>query len=435
MAAPVRHYSDFLIRTSSLIGLPYSGMTSDELTFLNSYFNQNIRTCWQAGNWQEVCPFGEARFSGNVLHYPNDLTKTSYWSLYNYTATANSVANPMDGRVTASKVLETSATGVTHALQQTVSFIPGATYQYSTYLRASGRTSLALEIYDGTNTYTSYFDLSAGTVTSSTLNLAQASTISQQANGFWLCTIFVTAATTASTGHVAVGNAIPADGDVTKGFYSWGELLIQTTLVAPNAFTIPFDQEGESTIDAVYQVYIDNPNAASYPRSQAYQYSRTGIVLIPSQGTTGSYYGTNPTLSSPIANPVWLYYRIAPNDYLGNAYSASAIYAVGDVMLFTNSTTSVQDFYTCAVVTTAGQSPTTTPNSWTVVSIPETFFQYTCFKSYADWLRQDGQFEKASNQDQLAQNEMDNQTDTQEREMRNVLPMVVTTHATSQARF
>ena len=96
-----KSYSDYLTRISDMIGLPSSGMTDAELGFLNSYFNTNIRGIWQANNWIDVCPYGEARFAGNSLHYTNDISKSSYWTVLNATATAEVIPNPLDGRMTA----------------------------------------------------------------------------------------------------------------------------------------------------------------------------------------------------------------------------------------------------------------------------------------------------------------------------------------------
>ena len=106
---PNRHYSDFLTRVGGNIGLSYTGMTSDELSWLNSYFNSNNYTIWTSNTWSDVCPYGEARFAGNTLHYTNDISQTTYWTTTAATVTPNSLANPADGRTTACTLNETSA--------------------------------------------------------------------------------------------------------------------------------------------------------------------------------------------------------------------------------------------------------------------------------------------------------------------------------------
>ena len=296
-----------------------------------------------------------------------------------------------------------------------------------------------MAVNDGATTHTCFFNLAAGTVGTSS-NVNSAPTISQQANGFWMCLVNFTASTSAGSGSVSIqtssdGSTLSYAGDSTKGAYLWGNVLQQTTFISPNTFLIPWAQEGEEEIESIFQIWLDNPLNAAYPRRQGYQIVKDGINLIATQGYNGSYYGASPSFVYPITNPVYIFYRKYPPTYVGSNYSDSATYSVGTTVLYTNPTTLVQDFYTCSTATTAGQSPVTNPGSWTLLPVYDTFFLFNCYKSYADWLRQDGQFDKAQAQDENAKLAQEAESFKVEREERNPLPMVVTTHGTTQARF
>lgn len=436
MAFKLTSYSAFLNKACALIGIPYDGMTVQEQTFLETYFNNQMGNIWSDSNWMDVCPYGEARFAGDLLTYPNDLTKSAYWSLTNYTATANAIANPADGKVSATKVLETSATNVTHSVVQNYTFIPNVSYQYSAYLRPINRNSISLEIYDGANTYTAFFDIQAGTVTSQTNNFAFSPSIVQQNNGFWLCTVYITSAATAGAGHVSTGSSVSYNGDPTKGFYSWGQVLLQTSFADPSLINIPYAQIGENEIDVVFQVWRDSPIGALNPRPQGYTLNPDNIQIIGPFGyaTYGIYYSAFPNGYAPSQFPVYLYYRKEMPDYSGNDYDATLAYAVDDQILFTDSK-SVMNFWKCNTVTTAGQSPDTNPEKWDLLEIPAMFLMFAVYGAFADWLRMDGQLDKASAMDAIAQSYQDQEADKAERQEGWVMPIKISTHVTSQPRI
>lgn len=60
------------------------------------------------------------------------------------------------------------------------------------------------------------------------------------------------------------------------------------------------------------------------------------------------------------------------------------------------------DFYQCAVGTTAGQTPLTTPGSWRKVQIPAKWRQALSRLTYANLLKLDGQNDKAAEERQEA---------------------------------
>jgi len=157
-------YQNYLDTLGGIINwATYTGLPATQQTAIAQYYNNNANDGWIHNNWLSVCPNGEARFVGNLGQYPNNLANTTYWTATNLTATANSLANPADGRVTATKLLETVTNGVHNALQS-LTYIPGATYQITSYSRPIGGRYLYLSANDGVNTYYTFFDIVNGTV-------------------------------------------------------------------------------------------------------------------------------------------------------------------------------------------------------------------------------------------------------------------------------
>lgn len=411
-------------------------MTSDETGFLQQYLMDNLEEIWDRTNWIDICPYGEARFVGNVGIYPNDLTNSAWTATAVTASISTTIQNPADGRLTVSQLLETSATSA-HKAIETVTVTGSTSYQAQCWVRAIGGRYLYLYANDGTTTFYSYFDLING-VTLTSGNLNTSAIISQQNNGFYLCQIAFTTGTTASS--LTFGPQVSSDGttlsyagNTAKGLFIWGALLLQTSFANPASLTIPWDQTGENVIDALFEVWKNAPNTSTYPRRQGYELTPDGIQIVGPSGWSYGYYGYTPPQWYYGANPVFIYYRKTIPDYSGSAYSAASTYAVNDQILFTNSA-SVTNYWKCIVATSTGQSPDTTPASWSVVKINEPFFQYAVYAGFSSWLLQDGQFDKAEAMQNKAEGSLTTELDRQERQMGWIQPTIVSTHVTSQSR-
>ena len=188
-----------------------SRLTTELADTLNILFNSNVRQIWGAGNWPDLSIWGEARFAGDLLTYPNDLSQTSVWTATNLTVTANSIANPADNRVTANKIMETSATGL-HAYNQTVTAFPNTNYQASVYARPNGRNYIALNVVDGAGGALVFFDVQGGTIGAQ--SGVTSANIQQCPNGFFLCTVTFTSSATCSSLNYRV--ALSTDGITTS---------------------------------------------------------------------------------------------------------------------------------------------------------------------------------------------------------------------------
>ena len=109
-------------------------------------------------------------------------------------------------------------------------------------------------------------------------------------------------------------------------------------------------------------------------------------------------------LSDP--GTVWAEYRTKRPELSGDLFDSSLAYSVGAQMYFdsgSNTGTYVPvagkphygNFYNCLEATTAGQTPSTHPAKWQIVTIPYLFSSYAARGSYSDWLRSELQIEAA----------------------------------------
>jgi hypothetical protein len=437
MARSTTHYSTFLTSWCALVGIPTSRLSTEVAASANALFNSALQTMWIAGPWLETSPRGEARFAGNKLSYPNNLAITSAWTATNLTITGNSIQNPVDGRITASKLLETVTNGAHSVLHGTNAIVVSTSYQVSAYVRPNARSWVYLKYADGDVDHTAFFNVTTGALGTATNCV---SSMSAQSNGYYLCQLtFTTSTSITPTGALTIqvstdGSTLSYAGDTAKGLYVWGVLLQQTSNTSMNDYLVEWDQSGEDVIDAVFDVYQTSPFATSFQRSQTYTPTPYGIQLI--NGTWTNYYvngvNQNNIYGSNPANPVFLFYRRKMPNFTGETYSSTETYAVDEQVYFVNSAGD-GDFYKCLVATTAGQSPATTPTSWEIIPLYQVFFQYCVYKTFADWLVSDGQMDKAAGFYAVAKNKMDDEFDVLERQMGTVMPVKMQTHLSTMA--
>jgi hypothetical protein len=433
--ARTRNYSEFLSSVTQLMGVPLSRVTTELAESINQFFNNAIRDVWLSTQWLDICPRGEARFVGNGLTYPNDLAKTSYWTPTALTITGNQLANPLDGSVTASKVMEAASVSEHSVVQNVTSFFPSQQYTVTAYVRPNGRNNVQLVVYDGNTTYSAFYDVLAGTV--GTVVNATGTSITLQPNGFYVCQLNFTASSAAtSSGTYTLklstdGSTLNYLGDSNKGVYVWGCLVQQITNVPVSDLLIPWEQTGEETIESVFDVYQASPSSAFYPRKQGYLLTQSGIQMINGAWATyidgvnqSSIYGVLP------CNPVFLFYRRYPPVFTGSDYSASTAYVVGNQVYYTDS--SGNGNYYKNVANSTGVAPGNTAY-WQVIPLYTVFFQYCIYRSYADWLISDGQLDKGDRAMRMAEQKLADSIEVQERQMGDVLPLKVQTHVTSRS--
>lgn len=446
MIFPTKNYSDYVKRLCSLVGVPVAGLTPDETDFFKEYFCASIRQAWQKTNWLEVAPEGEARLVGNLIEYANSYGPAGGWSATGGAIANNAISNPIDARRTAGLFTEDSSQGIHDVGQASaaIPLLPLTSYCFSVFVRPNGRTSVLLNMESAVETIYALFTLTgSGSVSTALTPHNCTASINVAANGYYLCTLFFTTPANASGWNIFLEGYNSTNtyaGDGTSGFYFWGFWLGQAQNFPANQL-IPWAQTGEEPIEAVFEVWRTNKYAPGNPVRQAYTVVPDGIQIINTQSLYwGPYYGY-PPYNSPaipgmavISPVVFIDYRKRMPEFNGDDYSASATYAVGDSILFEESS-GVSNYWTCLVATGAGQSPDTTPASWDEQLIPATFFDFIVYNAYAEWLRQDGQADKANNAETKAEMELADEFDTQERQMGHEMPFKVATHTTSQPRF
>lgn len=425
---------------AALVGIPPTRITTELAAVWNVHFDTAIQRAWKLSNWIDLCPFGEARFVGNQLSYPNNLSKTAYWTSAFTTTTypASGVPNPMDGRLTVSKVLET-VTNATHTVVQATTLLPAIEYRISAWVRPNGRDYVILSVPDGgAVTHEASFKLSNATVVSTSNCTA---TAGQQASGFVLVTMTFT--TSAGAGNAAVYIYVSDDGTThsyagttTLGLYVWGALCVQTSAIGQDSQLLPWDQLGENQIETIYQVFQSNPTASTYPQLQSYVDVPGGIQMI--SGLVSQYYvngvAQNQIFGAPPINPCYIFYRKKCPSFTGDEFDATDTYAVDEQIYFVNSI-GVGNFYKCLAATTAGQDPDDTPTKWELIEIPEILFWNALYQSFADWLISDGQQDKAVGMYAVADSKLQDEFDKQERQMGRIMPWVVSTHLNYPARY
>lgn len=427
-------YSDFLSNWGALIGVPVDRISTEVEAVARVHFNSAMRKGWKAGPWLDVSPRGEARFVGNKLSYAKDLTK---WTGTNITATANALTNPLDQTTDATKLLETTTNGAHKVVVASLTLTPSQTFLASVYARRNGRDYIQVAVSDGAVAHTAFYNLAAGTVGTTSECTATATPV---ANGYVQCQLEFTASASATVAGGSFTLSVSTDGstlsyagDTAKGVYAWGGLLQQTSNVGLTDTLVGWEQTGEKAIDAVFTVWQDPPSTSYRPRIQPIELTPNGIQLV-STGVGYSVGGlTTQVLYGSVPNPVFLHYRKQCPSYSGSEYSATATYAVGDQIWFTDSS-SVINFWKCVTATSAGESPTTTAAKWELLEIPEFLFWYAVYQAYGDWLISDGQMDKAQGAYAIAQGKLDDEHDRIERQMGWVMRTAFTTHTSTQYR-
>lgn len=161
-------------------------------------------------------------------------------------------------------------------------------------------------------------------------------------------------------------------------------------------YLIDWAQDGLTEIGEVFAVYRTSPYASALPGRVGYTLTRDGIQLV---GATTT-------------DAVWVHYRARcpvypdPNvstiltDEAGNALTDDA----GNPLMDTDGDT-----------------------------FPYIFFEYCLHAAFADWLRSDGQNDKAAQADAQAQELLDYEHDKLERQQAFSPSPVISTHLTSRA--
>jgi hypothetical protein len=140
----------------------------------------------------------------------------------------SSVASPDGGF--AQKLVEDNSAGLSHYLgTASLGMSLNTTYTISWFAKAAERSFIAMNIYSGTTSYWTWFDLSSGTIGAATNS--PPTFIQDYGNGWYRCGITVTTAASGipnTATYISSGNGVlNYDGDGTSGIYIYGGQLEQ----------------------------------------------------------------------------------------------------------------------------------------------------------------------------------------------------------------
>jgi len=385
------NYSEVLQLLSELAGIPYADLpTATALTYrgaLSRYF----RKAWEVEYWPELTRTDQRYYrpvwaagttyaaGAEVFFKGNGEASQSYFQ---------SLRTGMPLTVNTLTRVTTTATATTSAVHNLVTgdwvTITGASpagYNLTTSITRTGATTF---------TYTLASDPGAGGSGTIRCSPNPESSTGTTSVGWWYpCQASYSGTTwTLATAFAAGAVAYYAVNDTYYACHTASTGNLPTDTAYFGALTVfdkyvGYTQTGFTAIGDVRDVYSKNPLVNKTYATSNWTLTQNG-VQVP---------------NGP--NVVWLEYRTRFAPLIGGDWASGSAYAVGDQVLFTSG--SVKNFYTCAVVTTAGQSPTTHPASWTILEIPYLFQAYMVHGAFADVLRMDGQMDKAAQQERLAE--------------------------------
>lgn len=212
----------------------------------------SIRT----NNYQPTSP--DTTSITNLVTYSEQFDNAA-WTKTETTVSANSVANPMDGQVTADSLLETTA-NAEHTITNGATLAASAAV-FSVCVKALSRDWVRLKVTDSAATIaTAFFDLSTGVV--GTLSGCTAA-ITQVYPSWYRCEMRISSpaagAAVASIQPSTDGSTVSYVGEVTKGLYLFGAQVQNADTAGAYASTTnttrtitapPTDQSQNSAADA-----------------------------------------------------------------------------------------------------------------------------------------------------------------------------------------
>jgi hypothetical protein len=178
-----------------------------------------------------------AKAEENLFLYSQEFDNITGWTPIRSSISANTTTAP-DGTSTADSLIEDSTASNTHYVQpNTVAagnyngvVVNGSIYSFSVFAKANTRTQVCLGFWDGSTTHTAFFDLSGGTVLSSS---GVTASIVNAGNGWYRC-VGVRTNTNTTMGlsiQLSVSGSTTYTGNGTSGIYIWGAQLEQRSSV------------------------------------------------------------------------------------------------------------------------------------------------------------------------------------------------------------
>lgn len=144
--------------------------------------------------------------------------------------------------------------------------------------------------------------------------------------------------------------------------------------------TVIYEQTGKTAIGTVEGVWDLDPRKNRMAKELEFLLTAEGVTVLPAVG---------------LGSSVWMRIRKRAPILFGEAFDATAVYAVGDQVFYGSDTAGAGsyrgDFFDCVTATTAGQSPLTHAAKWTRVEIPARLRRYLERGGASEYMRGEGE--------------------------------------------
>lgn len=186
---------------------------------------RNSTTTGSASSWTCIKPRGilieEART--NLLTYSEQFDN-AVWVKTAASVTANATVSP-DGTAGADKLIEDTSASTSHRFFRAFTATTNAAHTYSIFLKKDTRTWARISLFDGSNTWSAFFNLATGAIGTAS-GTGTTAKIEPVGNEWYRCSVSATGAFTQVATNIATGdNGHIYTGDGTSGLYIWGAQL------------------------------------------------------------------------------------------------------------------------------------------------------------------------------------------------------------------
>ena len=252
--------------------------------------------------------FPGARRVRNLLTFTEDFSNAAWVKPTGCTIGSNVVANPINGALTADKIIP-PVSASWHSVYQSYS-LSGATHNYSIYLKNAGYNFVYISPDGGTSGVT--INLTTGATTTSGSVTAAATSVG---NGWWRVSCL--SSVTTNTIRVYPGSTTAPEsftGDGTSGIYAWGaqleDVTAQTTQTAGEYVSVGVTSAPYyhgSFVDGVKCFPTDlsgNPIPAATMLGYQAEGARTNLCLQSNAFTTAPWGATGtPAATQNVVGP------------------------------------------------------------------------------------------------------------------------------------
>lgn len=421
------NYSEVLAATASLTGINVQYLSTPEFQMLRAFHDRRLQIAWEIHRWPDICPLEQRTFRApydvtGQTSYPagaevlDPYTQQYFQALQPTTVTAVQIGGA--GSASANDVYQWNGTAYVSALGYQISQINGNWVL---------QDNSANQLYSSGNLTGGWGTVIAGVAPapSTAIMVSQPPTLDGNENSqYWAqCRTSYTADPVDNTATYVIGSQVQNMADL--NFYqrivntgtpdeqwipaNWGLL----TLFERNiAFNQPW---AANQIGEIMGAWDDDPRVTTKLVKMPFTLDQDGAQFVQLRNTFN--YGWVP--ASTNFSYVWILYRLQRPILTGDAWSAATAYPVGAQVYYVT-TAGPGNFYTATTATTAGQSPDTTPGSWSMVQIPYIFRQYLIEGGLADYLMSDNDQQGAAAREVMAQQALELEADKLQRQQQQV---------------